>query len=1277
VPGYEILGELGRGGMGVVYKARQAKLDRLVALKMILSGVHAGEAGQARFRTEGEAIARLQHPNIVQIHEVGEYGGLPYFSLEFCAGGSLDRKLNGTPLPPKEAAWLVETLARAMQAAHEKGVIHRDLKPANVLLLEDGTPKVTDFGLAKKVGEAGQTASGAMMGTPSYMAPEQAGGRSEQIGPLVDVYALGAILYECLTGRPPFRGPTPMDTVMQVVADEPVPVRQLQPQVPADVETICLKCLQKEPTRRYESASALADDLRRFEEGRPIVARPVRRWERATKWVRRNPMLAGMSAAMVLALLAGAVVSIIFGIDARRQAALATKNESAAIAKEKELAAANETLTRTADDLRTSRDDLKQMADNLEVTMARSLLRPLAVQNGNGFTGQGFGMFGMAGQIGGGMAGFGGGMGGFGGGAMLGQFGGGFAGQPGLGALGQIGLGALGQPGLGALGQGYRIAETEWHALWELARNRDGRVGYRFVEEASRTPGTSRQLRDRAQLALPAAVGLEESRRANVEKLLLARLADPALGAEHKKDLALALSVWDGLRDAGASITARQLIVSMTQTNDATALAQLVQGLSAVEPRLERGEAARAAAALVAAMNSKNPFALTSAPSLAQGLSLVMLHLEIEEKKQAGSQAAAVLTQAMKDPKNAIHLANLAQALSTVIAGYQEPESAARAAAQAAVALTQAMKDPENVIRLPELALALSQVAANLEPKEATKAAATLMQAMKDTSNPVALAGLASGLSAVAPRLEPKEAALASAALTQAMRDPKNAAAMIELAPALSAVAEHLDAKEAALAVAAIRQAMKDTKNADALAALAKALSAVAAHLEPKEAAQAAVTEAATALVQAMKDPKYADALSSLAQALAEVAAQMEPTKEAAQVAAGLIEVMKDNKNGGDLSALAAGLSAVTVRLGPAEAARAADVLIQAMKDAKNTDALSALAQALSEVAALMEPKDADRVAAALTQAIRDPKNSRSLPNLVSCLSLLSARLEPKEAAVVATALTQAMKDAKNAGALSSLARGLSAVAARMGPEESAQVNAQVYVALTRAINGAKDKDDLRPLFQGLASVAATLGPEEVARTAAALTQAMRDPKNVNELFQLAQSLSTVAPYMEPQEAAKAAGSLIQVMQDSPIFLASALSAVLSAAPPAEIPSRSAKSASAVAFPTGPGHALMALALVIVAAEPDPLPAMPCTARFDDKGQLIPAAKPELRPCRLSTQQLIELLKMPTCMGGARRIVLDQLEKRYRRTFVDAWEFVRFAGDENLSLDFTTPPQRP
>jgi hypothetical protein len=320
VAGYEILGELGRGNMGVVYHARHVALNRLVALKMILAGSHAGEAELTRFKTEAEAIARLQHPNIVQVYEVGAVGRLPYFSLEFCLGGSLAGRLRGTPLPPREAARLVEALARAMEAAHQKGIIHRDLKPANVLLAEDGTPKITDFGLAKKLDEAGQTESGAIVGTPSYMAPEQAGGKSREVGPAADVYALGAILYECLTGRPPFKAATAMDTLLQVLSEEPVPPRRLQPKTPADLETICLKCLQKEPGRRYPSAAALAEDLRRFQAGEPIAARPVGRLERGWRWCRRNPVVAGLVAAVALALCGGTGVATWQAVEARAQA---------------------------------------------------------------------------------------------------------------------------------------------------------------------------------------------------------------------------------------------------------------------------------------------------------------------------------------------------------------------------------------------------------------------------------------------------------------------------------------------------------------------------------------------------------------------------------------------------------------------------------------------------------------------------------------------------------------------------------------------------------------------------------------------------------------------------------------------------------------------------------------------------------------------------------------------------------------------------------------------
>jgi serine/threonine-protein kinase len=301
VAGYDIIGVLGRGGMGVVYKARQRGLKRLVALKMILSGDHASEQELVRFRAEAEAVAHLQHPNIVQIYEVGEEQGLPYFSLEFVDGSSLNRKIAGTPLPPREAAALLQQLAEAMHYAHEHGIIHRDLKPANVLLTNDGTPKVGDFGLAKRVADdSGQTKPGTVLGTPSYMAPEQAAGRLAEVGPLSDQYSLGAVLYEMLTGRPPFKGSTTFDTLEQIRTQEPVPPAQFQPNVPRDLDTICLKCLQKDRSKRYASAADLAEDLRRFLAGEPIQARPVGRAERLWRWCKRNPRVAALSAAVAL-----------------------------------------------------------------------------------------------------------------------------------------------------------------------------------------------------------------------------------------------------------------------------------------------------------------------------------------------------------------------------------------------------------------------------------------------------------------------------------------------------------------------------------------------------------------------------------------------------------------------------------------------------------------------------------------------------------------------------------------------------------------------------------------------------------------------------------------------------------------------------------------------------------------------------------------------------------------------------------------------------------------
>jgi WD40 repeat protein len=365
--------------MGVVYKAWQLRLNRPVAIKMVLAGAHAAAADLQRFRTEAEAIARLQHPNIVQIHEVGDHHGLPYFSLEFCAGGSLADRLDGTPQPPRTAAELVEILARAAEAAHAKGVVHRDLKPGNILFAEDGTPKLTDFGLAKKLDEAGNTASGAVMGTPSYMAPEQAGGKTKEVGPAADVYALGAVLYELLTGRPPFKAATQLDTLLQVVAEQPVSPRRLNPQVPRDLETICLKCLAKVPARRYASAADLADDLRRYLEGRPIQAQPVGNLERFGRWCRRNPALAALTAAVAALLLGVAVLATVAAVridaeatEAKRQAAEAERQAAEARRLAEEAERARRRAAGLAEDERRALGEADRAQKKARVELARA-----------------------------------------------------------------------------------------------------------------------------------------------------------------------------------------------------------------------------------------------------------------------------------------------------------------------------------------------------------------------------------------------------------------------------------------------------------------------------------------------------------------------------------------------------------------------------------------------------------------------------------------------------------------------------------------------------------------------------------------------------------------------------------------------------------------------------------------------------------------------------------------------------------------------------------------
>ena len=372
VSGYEILSILGRGGMGVVYKARQVGLNRIVALKMILAGSHASDEELLRFKIEAEAIADLQHPNIVQVYDQGVRDGRPFFSLEYLDGGSLQQRLESSAAASstrseRESAELVETLRRALDYAHRRGIVHRDIKPANILLSREGTPKITDFGLAKRLQQdEGNTATEAILGTPAYMAPEQAQGKTRQVGPAADIYSLGAVLYDLLTGRPPFRGSSAMDTLHLVQMAEPVPPSRLQKKLSRDLETICLKCLEKAPGRRYESAGALADDLRAFLDDRPIQARPTSTRERIWKWARRRPTAAALAALLVIAPLVVTVVSVAFSARLHR---VNRHLEEAGL----ELEQTNQSLENTNAALQESQANLRTTLDDLKLQQKATL----------------------------------------------------------------------------------------------------------------------------------------------------------------------------------------------------------------------------------------------------------------------------------------------------------------------------------------------------------------------------------------------------------------------------------------------------------------------------------------------------------------------------------------------------------------------------------------------------------------------------------------------------------------------------------------------------------------------------------------------------------------------------------------------------------------------------------------------------------------------------------------------------------------------------------------
>ena len=1076
-PGYEILGELGRGGMGVVYKARQVKLNRIIALKMILSGAHAGAHELARFRVEAEAIARLSHPNIVQVYEIGEHEGKPFFSLEFCGGGGLDRKLHGTPLPPREAAALVEALARAIQAAHAQQVIHRDLKPANVLLTEDGTPKITDFGLAKILDEAGQTQSGAVMGTPSYMAPEQATGRTAEAGPAADVYSLGAILYECLTGRPPFRAATATETVLQVIADEPVAPSRLAPACPRDLETICLKCLQKEPHRRYASAEALGDDLRRFLTGEPIAARPVGRLERAVKWARRRPAAAallGVSGASILLLFV--VVSAFLITLSQRNTALAEQTIKA----EDESAQAH-----------TARD-------RAERTLLASLLRPLGHKPGP------LGPFELE---------------------SLRELAGLPEGRVRLRFLEQ----ALARPETAErLG---RRAEMVARAVAQLdpeMRQRALRVVRPPLQDRTPDPRT-REACVRIAVALhetdpdfacQAASVLREAMARTHDRLAFLSLVDlvkavagllpPGEGRKLAGTAAAGLAdqmskpanagVLPSLTDALTALTqhlgpkeagtaAVQVVERLRLTNSADGLRSLAGALTTLAGRLEREPAREVATRLAGQMETKSP-----GDALAEALTALARRLDPGEARKLLGKVVLRIAARMGVTNHEGTLHSFAAAVTVLAAQLGKDEAAA-----VAVRLGELMGKSAYIPGQPAFASALAALAKRLDGVEGRRltGAASLRVAGRMVAETFAnsLGYLAAALKILAGQLGKEEAAAVVAPLLRQAGKATAPHVLASLAEAVGGLVDRLDVAEGTRAAATMAERLTETlaQTSDPLGlhSLAAALDPLL-HRLPADRARALAGHAADRLAAVMVRDANTFRLRVLAEDLAALAGRLDAT-EVGKLAAGpggwVIEQMSKTTQPALLLDLSVALAALADRLPPEQARRLAEVAVtrvagQMAKTAAPGD-LRQLGDGLKALAQLPGAVERQRLigpaAAQVVEQMRRASYPASLPTLAFALKALARGLNPDQvhrlARTAAAHLAEEMSRTASPDVhLTSFGGAFRVLAELLDGKDAAEAARQVCGGMSLTVNPAA----LHSLADALGALAARLGSPEL-----------------------------------------------------------------------------------------------------------------------------------------------------------------------------------------------------
>jgi hypothetical protein len=999
VAGYEVEEVLGRGGMGVVYKARHLALKRTVALKMLAAG-HPHQAARARFRAEAEAVARLQHPNIVQIHEVGEADGRPFFALEYVAGGSLAERLAGQPLPPPDAARLVAALAEAMHLAHSRNLVHRDLKPANVLLAGGADtpvgqcqPKVTDFGLVRQLdADSGQTYDGVVIGTPSYMAPEQAEGRARSAGPATDVYALGAILYECLTGRPPFEGATLQETLDHVRVREPAAPSARKRGVPRDLETICLKCLRKQPEQRYSSAQELADDLGRFVRGEPVTARPVGRLERVAKWMRRNPTVAGLSAVTALVLVAGTVVSLLFGIEAGRKA--------------DEL---EQQTVQLQDQTRAAQANARRAEEN-EKEMTRVLVAGLLIP---------------------------------------------------IGRNPHLLTDPLDAAEMDAVRE-LRATPAPVRLQFLDAALRDSqtarRVGRRADWVVQAIVGCDRALRaDAARLVVRP---IQEPNAPQDVKFACARLglagnladrawAEPAADAllvtlreplVERTEMRLAQDDYPALAaalvavcerlppDHAADYSARALDVLLTRLRGPegqsfTAHHAILQAVVVLSPGLDAATAACAAEALGGTIREPDSSQIRW-PSLCMALAAVCRRLPASHAAAHVNRTVdfIVETRGATKEKDIPNYALQAQALGALGGGLDAARASRAAAAIIAILGEDRMSGAAKYefISLGYIASALSKVAEGLDAPGGMEATENLVLVLRKAVNiEMAKEELRAALVAVCKRPDAAGAARVAEAVAAASRDPKTSVLVRTLlADAHAALADRLTPDQAASLESALVDALladlADAKSRDFRGLLGQALAKACGRPGATGAARAA-----EGLVTAIRDPQTPlTTLKPLAASLALVSGQL-PPKEAFSHSNQAVDVLDSlwvaKTAPLDRASVAEALAAVWTRLDPTDAAarakRAAAGLEDALRDSKDApNELYRLAEALTAVYNYFGPAErserANAAADALVAALRKPMDDPwKIFRLSEALAGLFAHLDRSSVVRVADAV--------------------------------------------------------------------------------------------------------------------------------------------------------------------------------------------------------------------------------------------------------------------------------